>query len=330
MSPCLGADAPSGTLFGHTGLKQVSTRSRRRLRAWGTASPTRLRLCVGGRSRQSRSSSASSPRVAGGRAVALRKSQIRRSASPSCLTSCPSRSSTCSTQKVGDRWRLRFSTTIVNVGEGDFILRAVRNLRGGWKAEQDIPYSKQGARRVRIPAQLVWGGDGHNHWHINRVAVVTLVPLARGWSCRTRRQGVRRREGRVLLLRLRARSSRARSPSAHTRRRAAESRTGPSWEWASPPVGTTPIGSRFGAVDRRDRRTRREVPPFHRHRSERLVPRSKHTEQSHVDRHRARTNTARTRRAEDQDRPDPRAESTLTGPFGVPRMRPGSRLGGPW
>ena len=52
------------------------------------------------------------------------------------------------TQKVGDRWRIRFSTTIVNVGEGDFILRAVRNLRGGWKAEQDIPYSKQGARRV--------------------------------------------------------------------------------------------------------------------------------------------------------------------------------------
>jgi hypothetical protein len=82
------------------------------------------------------------------------------------------------TQKVGDRWRLRFSTTIVNVGDGDFILRAVRNVRGGWKAEQDIPYSEQGARRVRIPAQLVWGGDGHNHWHINRVAVVTLVPLA--------------------------------------------------------------------------------------------------------------------------------------------------------
>ena len=83
------------------------------------------------------------------------------------------------TQKVGERWRLRFSTTIVNVGEGDFILRAVRNLRGGWKAEQDIPYSERGARRVRIPAQLAWGGDGHNHWHINRVAVVTLVPLTR-------------------------------------------------------------------------------------------------------------------------------------------------------
>lgn len=81
------------------------------------------------------------------------------------------------TQKVGERWRIRFSTTIVNVGEGDFILRAVRNLRGGWKAEQDIPYSEQGARRVPIRAPLVWGGDGHNHWHVNRVAVVELVPL---------------------------------------------------------------------------------------------------------------------------------------------------------
>ena len=83
------------------------------------------------------------------------------------------------TQKVGDRWRIRFSTTIVNVGEGDFILRAVRNLRGGWKAEQDIPYSEKGARRVPVRASLVWGGDGHNHWHINRVAVVELVPLGK-------------------------------------------------------------------------------------------------------------------------------------------------------
>jgi hypothetical protein len=82
------------------------------------------------------------------------------------------------TQKVGDRWRIRFNTIIVNVGEGDFVVRALRNVRGGWDTEQDIQYSEAGAQRVRMRAPLVWGGDGHNHWHINRVAVVKLVPLA--------------------------------------------------------------------------------------------------------------------------------------------------------
>ena len=82
------------------------------------------------------------------------------------------------TQKVDGRWRIRFNTIIVNVGEGDFLLRALRDVRGGWKTEQDIPYSREGAKRVPIRAKLVWGGDGHEHWHIERVAVVQLVPLA--------------------------------------------------------------------------------------------------------------------------------------------------------
>ncbi len=82
------------------------------------------------------------------------------------------------TQKVGDRWRIRFNTIIVNVGDGDFLLRATRNVRGGWAAEQDIPYSVEGAERVPIRrARLAWGGDGHEHWHIERVALVRLVPL---------------------------------------------------------------------------------------------------------------------------------------------------------
>ena len=50
-------------------------------------------------------------------------------------------------------------------------------MRGGWDAEQDIPYSEDGAKQVPISAQLVWGGDGHDHWHTERVALVRLVPL---------------------------------------------------------------------------------------------------------------------------------------------------------
>jgi len=74
------------------------------------------------------------------------------------------------------RWLISFSSILVNIGEGDFILRATRNA-GVWQVEQDIPYSTSGARSVAVPAQLTWGGDGHGHWHIDRVAVNRLVPL---------------------------------------------------------------------------------------------------------------------------------------------------------
>jgi hypothetical protein len=80
-------------------------------------------------------------------------------------------------QRVGAKWRIRFDTVLVNVGKGDFILRATRMVGATWHAEQDIPYSGSGARRVSVPARLVWGGDGHNHWHIARIAAVELVPL---------------------------------------------------------------------------------------------------------------------------------------------------------
>jgi hypothetical protein len=80
-------------------------------------------------------------------------------------------------QRVGKRWNLRFSSILANVGKGDFILRATRDRGGIWHVEQDIPYSKSGARTVPVPAQVVWGGDGHHHWHIRRIAAVRLVPF---------------------------------------------------------------------------------------------------------------------------------------------------------
>lgn len=82
------------------------------------------------------------------------------------------------TQRLVDRWHIRFSTIIVNVGAGDFVLRASRpDLGTDWSSEQLIPYSEGGAEAVPIDAELAWGGDGHDHWHIVRVATVRLVPL---------------------------------------------------------------------------------------------------------------------------------------------------------
>ena len=80
-------------------------------------------------------------------------------------------------RKVGGKWRILFNTIIVNAGEGDFVLRATRLVGSNWSSEQDIQYSEGGAKRVQVRAPLVWGGDGHNHWHIVRVASVWLVPL---------------------------------------------------------------------------------------------------------------------------------------------------------
>jgi hypothetical protein len=74
------------------------------------------------------------------------------------------------------KWLISFSSILVNIGDGDFILRATRD-GGVWHVEQDIPYSTSGGRSVRVPARLVWGGDGHNHWHIARVARNRLVRL---------------------------------------------------------------------------------------------------------------------------------------------------------
>lgn len=81
------------------------------------------------------------------------------------------------TKRVKGRWHIFFSTFIVNAGEGDFVLRATRLAGPAWHTEQDIQYSQEGAKRVSVPARLIWGGDGHSHWHIARVASTWLVRL---------------------------------------------------------------------------------------------------------------------------------------------------------
>ncbi|HZD22567.1 MAG TPA: lysyl oxidase family protein [Acidimicrobiia bacterium] len=70
----------------------------------------------------------------------------------------------------------RFSSTLVNVGEGDFVLRGER-LYGEWTVSQELWYSESGAELIKTDAKVAWGGDGHDHWHIKRVANYWLVPL---------------------------------------------------------------------------------------------------------------------------------------------------------
>jgi len=81
------------------------------------------------------------------------------------------------TKEVDGEWHMFFDTVIVNVGESDFVLRARREVRDTWAVEQGIPYSEGGAEIVPTDATLAWGGDGHDHWHVVRVANVRLVSL---------------------------------------------------------------------------------------------------------------------------------------------------------
>ena len=73
-------------------------------------------------------------------------------------------------------WVMRFSSVLVNVGKGDFFLHADRT-DGRWRVVQPLPLSVSGYRPVTLPASMVWGGDGHNHWHIKRVATYRLFAL---------------------------------------------------------------------------------------------------------------------------------------------------------
>lgn len=77
------------------------------------------------------------------------------------------------------RWVMSFDSSMVNIGRGPFVLRAERE-DGEWRVIQDVMYSTSGGRSIPLRATMVWGGDGHNHWHIARVAINHLVPIRPG------------------------------------------------------------------------------------------------------------------------------------------------------
>jgi hypothetical protein len=63
---------------------------------------------------------------------------------------------------------LRFSATIVNVGDGDLLVAAHRRFPVGedWAVRQRIDDATGGYSERPTDATLVFGGDGHDHWHV--------------------------------------------------------------------------------------------------------------------------------------------------------------------
>jgi hypothetical protein len=63
---------------------------------------------------------------------------------------------------------LRFSASIVNIGEADLLVAAHRPMPfgGDWTVRQRIVDATGGFSERTTEAQLVYAGDAHDHWHV--------------------------------------------------------------------------------------------------------------------------------------------------------------------
>jgi Lysyl oxidase len=84
------------------------------------------------------------------------------------------------TDQADGRRLLRFSAIIVNVGSGPMEVRSDRpNTTSGWTSQQVIYDDAGGSRTVATPSvQMIYGGDGHNHWHVKDLEHYRLVPAS--------------------------------------------------------------------------------------------------------------------------------------------------------
>jgi hypothetical protein len=72
---------------------------------------------------------------------------------------------------------LRYSTTVVNVGAGAFEVHGTRTSASEMSQTQRIFDSSGTYRDVATPGTMVFGGDGHNHWHVDQLASSELFAL---------------------------------------------------------------------------------------------------------------------------------------------------------
>jgi len=72
---------------------------------------------------------------------------------------------------------LRFTTILLNTGSGPFELRARRSSssQGSMRVSQRIYNTAGGFRTVSTRAVARYAGDGHSHWHVQRVATYDLL-----------------------------------------------------------------------------------------------------------------------------------------------------------
>lgn len=78
------------------------------------------------------------------------------------------------TGKEDGRDLIYFTSQLVNVGAGDFRVEAEGNGEE-WRIVQEIASTGGGRERSPVEPVLVWGGDGHEHWHVRRILSFQLT-----------------------------------------------------------------------------------------------------------------------------------------------------------
>ena len=92
------------------------------------------------------------------------------------------RLSSLSIRTVNGRRLLRYSTTVVNVGAGRFEVHGQRASTGQAEMSliQRIFNDAGGWRDVTTPGAMIFGGDGHNHWHVRDLQQQEVFRLDNG------------------------------------------------------------------------------------------------------------------------------------------------------
>ena len=82
---------------------------------------------------------------------------------------------------TGGQRLLRFTTVIVNVGQGSFELHGTRPQGAPTMAvDQRIFDDAGGSRDVGTAATMYYSGDGHQHWHVRDLQTYELLRLDNG------------------------------------------------------------------------------------------------------------------------------------------------------
>ena len=63
---------------------------------------------------------------------------------------------------------VQFTAAVANVGVGSFVVHAVRpDGRGRWRVSQRFDEADGSTSETVTKGDVVWGGHGHDHWHVH-------------------------------------------------------------------------------------------------------------------------------------------------------------------
>jgi len=63
---------------------------------------------------------------------------------------------------------VQFTAAVANVGVGSFVVHAVRaDSRGRWRISQRFDEADGSTSEAVTNGDVVWGGHGHDHWHVH-------------------------------------------------------------------------------------------------------------------------------------------------------------------